>query len=165
VFSLSCLSSVAYILGLKVWPVCVFSSNGTQSWLQDEAATARKKYETKLEVIVIIQNDFFLSNANWCSVWQTLIKVTRYGHQKLVLHCTLLFFSEDVELWSLMFYDFVLRCVQWLWRNYTLVLHVFVLLQKKRNRQRAEAKHCTLATIMTYLLIYSLTRATYLLSS
>jgi len=23
-------------------------------------------------------------------------------------------FSEYVELWSLMFYDFVLRCVQWL---------------------------------------------------
>jgi len=23
-------------------------------------------------------------------------------------------FSEDVELWLLMFYDFVLRCVQWL---------------------------------------------------
>jgi len=24
------------------------------------------------------------------------------------------FFSEDMELWSLMFCDFVFRCVQWL---------------------------------------------------
>jgi len=23
-------------------------------------------------------------------------------------------FSEDMELWSLMFYNFVLKCVQWL---------------------------------------------------
>jgi len=49
-------------------------------------------------------------------------------------------------------------------------LHVSVAcicaVAEKRSRQRAEAKHSTLATILTYLsLIYSLTRATYLVAN
>ena len=71
-----------------------------------------------------------------------------------------------MELWSLMFYDFVLTGAS----NGLTQLHVSVAciyaVAEKRNRERAEAKHCTLATILTYLsLIYSSTRATYLLRS
>ena len=41
------------------------------------------------------------------------------------------FFSEDMELWSLMFCDFVFRCVQWLdATTRQCCMYVFVLLQK-----------------------------------
>ena len=55
----SCLSSVAYILGLKVWPVCVFFP-ATEPKAGFRTKLRRlEKYETKFELIVSIQNDFF----------------------------------------------------------------------------------------------------------